>query len=187
MADYKIALELYQSQVGDENAEVKISVNGTVVAENLEISNTDSENPTLFVYDVADLPAAGEDTTTVIKVELLNDFYVDEGNDRNVYWSGCGYAAQDPDGNYYRRPGGVDTAIITDWTDLENFNWISASEYQGDENGTVDMTEGWHPFAITATYISATVSLKHQLLQLICYNFVYMFPVFNKLSFTLVM
>jgi hypothetical protein len=172
MADYKIALQLYQSQVGDENAEVKISINGATVAESLEISNTDSENPTLFVYDVADLPAPGEDTTTVIKVELLNDLYVDSNNDRNAYWVGCGYSAKDDDENYYRirtdpgvYPSGAEmpnrriTEIITDWTDVESFNWAEGSEYQGDENGTVDMTEGWHPFAITSTYVSSTISL----------------------------
>jgi hypothetical protein len=187
MANYKIALQLYQSQVGDENAEVKISVNGTIVADNVEVSNSNSETPTLFVYDVTDLPDPGEDdgmggrgpggdATTVVKVELLNDLYVDSNNDRNIYWTGCGYAAQSvEDENYYRsaalpegasvhEPGAdaaVPAIIITDWTDLENFNWADGSEYQGDENGTVDTAAGWHLFAITSTYVSATVPLTN--------------------------
>jgi hypothetical protein len=185
MANYKIALKLYQSQVGDENAEVKISINGTIVADNVEVSNTDSENPTLLVYDAADLPAPSEDTTTVIKVELLNDFYVDSNNDRNAYWVGCGYAVQDDDENYYRRRSdvrqalgdrlinGVPAEILTDWTDVQSFSWAKACEYTGDENGTVDMAEaddgvqltGWWPFSITATYVSATIPLTNLLVD----------------------
>ena len=162
MADYKIALKLYQSQAGDENAKVKISINNITVDESLEVSNTDSENPTLFVYDVTDLPDPVEETTT-IKVELLNDFYVDSGNDRNVYWTGTGYACQSSNGNYYHfaETEGLPSAneLITDWTADASFNWVEGCEYQGDENGTVDQTKGWLPFAITSTYVSATVPL----------------------------
>jgi hypothetical protein len=164
MANYKIALKLYQSQVGDENAEVKISVNGTIVADNVEVSNSNSEAPTLFVYDVTDLPSAGADITTTVKVEILNDLYVDSNNDRNVYWTGCGYAAENDDGNYYYTWAVDELAAwpcggVTDWTDDASFNWVEASEYQGDENGTVDMSIGWHTLAITSNYVSATISL----------------------------
>jgi hypothetical protein len=170
MADYKIALELYQSQAGDENAMVKISINDITVGDNVEISNTDSENPTLFVYDVTDLPSPAADATTTVKVELLNDFYVDSANDRDVNWVNCGYAAQDSAGNYRRfikaprTPVGPDydeniTEIITDWTDTDNFNWSWGCEYQGDENGTVDMNAGWHTFKISTSYVSATIFL----------------------------
>jgi len=160
MADYKIALKLYQSQAGDENAKVKISINNITVDENVDVSNTDSENPTLFVYDVADLPSPGDDTTTVVKVELLNDLYVDSSNDRNVYWTGCGYAFASPDGSYYRETSSESDEIITDWTADDSFNWTYGCEHQGDENGTADLTAGWHDLAITATYVSATVNLQ---------------------------
>jgi len=86
MADYKIALELYQSQAGGENAKVRISINDVTVADNVEVSNTDSENPTLFVYDAIGLPDPGPDATTSVKVTLLNDYYVDVNNDRNINW-----------------------------------------------------------------------------------------------------
>jgi len=166
MANYKIALKLYQSQVGDENANVKISIDGVTVADNVEVSNADSENPTLLVYDVADLPAPGADITTAVKVELLNDFYVDTNNDRNAYWVGCGYAAQDADdGNYYRMSYYDPPAILTDWTDVNSFSWADGSEYTGDQNGTVDITEGWLPFSITSSYVSATISLKNLLVD----------------------
>jgi hypothetical protein len=186
MTDYKIALQLYQSQVGDENAEVKISINDITVADNVEISNTDSENPTLFVYDAADLPSPPG--TTTVKVELLNDLYVDSNNDRTVYWVGCGYARLAGDGHYYRiikEPTMIETmteeersrpftdgksVIITDWTDPENFNWVDASEYQGDENGTVDMASGWHNFAITTNYVSATISLLRHKVWVVAFS-----------------
>jgi len=158
MADYKIALKLYQNQAGSENAKVKISINDITVGDNVEISNTDPLNPTLFVYDVSSLPSPAPGTTTTVKVELLNDFYVDSSNDRNIHWVGCGYAPQDADGNYYKGNKSANV-VITDWTDLASFNWSAGSEYQGDENGTVDLIQGWHTFTITATYVTATISL----------------------------
>ena len=163
MADYKIALKLYQNQAGSENAKVKISINDITVDDNVEISNTDPSNPTLFVYDATNLPDpnSGPDNTTTVKVELLNDFYVDNSVDRNVHWVGCGYAAQDADGNYYQGQATGAPVIITDWTNLASFNWSGGSEYQGDENGTVDLIQGWHTFAITTTYVTATISLTN--------------------------
>jgi len=166
MANYKIALKLYQSQAGDENAKVKVSINDITVAENVDVSNTDSENPTLFVYDVADLPDPAAGATTTVKVELLNDFYVDSSNDRNVHWAGCGYACLTSDGNYYRyhedsAPGARSPdAIITDSTADNFFNWLGACEYQGDENGTIDLTAGWNRYVITSTYVSVVAPLE---------------------------
>jgi len=167
MANYKIALQLYQSQAGDENARVNISVDGATVGDNVEVSNTDSENPTLFVYDVADLPSPAADATITVKVELLNDHYVDSNSDRNVHWVGTGYVCQNADGNYYYdfegdvEVGNPDPA--TEFTDIKGFNQLDACEYLGDENGTVDMTKGWWPLAITSTYVSATISLTNSL------------------------
>jgi len=172
MSHYKIALELYQNQAGSENAKVKISVNDKTVAENVEISNTDSENPTLFVYDVPDLADPSEDATAVVKVELLNDFFVDTDNDRNVNWVGCGYVAKNANGDYYKTlipesgstgpdPKLVLTTIV-DWTDYRSFSWVGGCSYTGDENGTVDETMGWHSFLITATYVSATIPLTNE-------------------------
>ena len=159
MANYKIALKLHQSQAGDENARVNISIDNITVGDNVEVPSTDSENPTLLVYDVADLQDPGEDATTTVKIELLNDFYVDESNDRNVYWVGTGNACKHNDGNCYRFIPDSDAELITDWTADTSFNWALGCEYTGDENGTVDQTGGWLPFAITATYVSATIPL----------------------------
>jgi hypothetical protein len=170
MSHYKIALELYQNQAGSENAKVKISVNDKTVAENVEISNTDSENPTLFVYDVPDLADPSEDATAVVKVELLNDFFVDTDNDRNVNWVGCGYVARNANGDYYKTfvpESDSETQVLTtitdiDWTDYKSFSWSGGCSYTGDENGTVNETMGWHSFLITATYVSATIPLTNE-------------------------
>ena len=110
-----------------------------------------------YVYDVADLPSPAADTTITVKVALLNDHYVDSNNDRNVYWVGAGNACQHSDGNYYR--AGAFHEILTDWTADDSFNWTYGCEHAGDENGTADLTAGWHDLAITATYVSATVPL----------------------------
>ena len=167
MADYKIALELYQSQAGDENAKVRISINDVTVADNVEVSNTDSANPTLFVYDVPDLADPDGDATAVVKVELLNDFFVDTDNDRNVNWVGCGYVAKNANGDYYKTflpesdSENQVLTTITDWTDYKSFSWSGGCSYTGDENGTVDETMGWHTFLISATYVSAIIPLTN--------------------------
>lgn len=103
MATYKIALKLYQEAAGDENALVRISVNDRVVAENVEITPTSAETAQLVELEVDGLPDPGDDVSACVKVELLNDLFIDSDNDRNVRWIGCGYACQHSDGKYYRR------------------------------------------------------------------------------------
>jgi hypothetical protein len=91
MADYKFALKLHQDKTGSENAKAKISIGGNVVAAEVEIT---PESATLYSYDVtglADTVNIDNSVTTLVKVELLNDLYVDSDNDRNIIWSGCGY------------------------------------------------------------------------------------------------
>tara|TARA_R110000823_G_scaffold284247_1_gene402332 strand:+ start:298 stop:585 length:288 start_codon:yes stop_codon:yes gene_type:complete len=93
MANYRFALKLQQEQAGSENAKAKITIGGTVVVEELEISAT---SETLYTYDVTDLAdvAADGSTTVPVKVELLNDYYVDTDNDRNIHWTACGYVQE---------------------------------------------------------------------------------------------
>ena len=161
MADYKIALKLCQSQAGDENAKVKISINGVTVADDVEVSNTDLENPTLFVYDAIGLPDPGYEATTSVEVTLLNDYFVDTNADRNIKWVACGYISKNDDGNYYMdNPDDADTLLnITDWTNTDSFFWSLGCEYTGDENGTIDLTGGWHHFTISTDYIKVTLPL----------------------------
>ena len=169
MADYKFALKLHQDKAGSENAKAKITIGGTVVVEELEIS---PESATLYVYDVSGLPDENSDgsATTLVKVELLNDYYVDTDNDRNVIWSACGYVQKNDDGNYYSQTVTTDDnwsssttstpEVISDFTEDASFNWAEAGPKTGDDNGDDgDYSTGWTVINISATFVQATVRL----------------------------
>ena len=170
MADYKFALKLHQDKAGSENAKAKISIGGTVVVEELEISATDA---TLYTYDVtglADTVNIDNSVTTLVKVELLNDLYVDSDNDRNIIWSGCGYVQKNDDGNYYSQTVTTDDnwsssttstpEVISDFTEDASFNWAEAGPKTGDDNGDDgDYSTGWTVINISATFVQATVRL----------------------------
>jgi hypothetical protein len=170
MANYRFALKLQQEQAGSENAKAKITIGGTVVVEELEISAT---SETLYTYDVTDLAdvAADGSTTVPVKVELLNDYYVDTDNDRNIHWTACGYVQENADGNYYSQITTTDDnwsssthatpAAISDFTADASYNWAQAGPYTGDENGDDgDYSGGWMSLNISTTYVQATVQLN---------------------------
>ena len=170
MADYKFALKLHQDKAGSENAKAKISIGGTVVVEELEISATDA---TLYTYDVtglADTVNIDNSVTTLVKVELLNDLYVDSDNDRNIIWSGCGYVQKNDDGNYYSQTvttdddwdtsTSADPAAISDFTADASFNWAMAGPHTGDPTGPDgDYSGGWIPLTVNNDYVQATIPL----------------------------
>jgi len=157
MANYKIAIQMHQDSSGSDNALARISFNGSVIADNLEVTSTSHETPNLFVYDVTsdDTPAA--DAWQTIKVELLNDNYVDADDDRNLCLHRIGYLYQDPDTNNYiaeqyytpdtADPPGYPTRTpasnITDFTDIANFNTIFNWKYTSTEDNELnDLTAG---------------------------------------------
>ena len=169
MAQYKFALKLHQDSAGDDNALAKITIGGTVVAESLEISATSA---TLYTYDVtSDTDPNADGTQTIpVKVQLLNDYYVDDNNDRNIIWTACGYTKQDNDGNYYKQTvtttdnwetcSSTEQSVISDFTEDASFNWANASAYTGDENGTIDATQGWYPMNISTDNVEVEVAIK---------------------------
>ena len=169
MAQYKFALKLHQDSAGDDNALAKITIGSTVVAESLEISATSA---TLYTYDVtSDTDPNADGTQTIpVKVQLLNDYYVDDDNDRNIIWTACGYTKQDNDGNYYKQTvtttdnwetsSSSAAEVISDFTQDASFNWASASAYTGDENGTIDTTLGWYQMKISTNYVEVEVAIK---------------------------
>ena len=169
MAQYKFALKLHQDSAGDDNALAKITIGGTVVAESLEISATSA---TLHTYDVtSDTDPNADGTQTIpVKVQLLNDYYVDDDNDRNIIWTACGYTKQDADGNYYKQTvtttdnwetcSSTEQSVISDFTEDASFNWANASAYTGDENGTIDATQGWYPMKISTDNVEVEVAIK---------------------------
>ena len=83
MADYKFALKLHQDKAGSENAKAKITIGGNVVAAELEIT---PESAAIYTYDVTGLADENSNgsVTTLVKVELLNDYFVDTDNDRKI-------------------------------------------------------------------------------------------------------
>ena len=169
MAQYKFALKLHQDSAGDDNALAKITIGSTVVAESLEISATSA---TLYTYDVtSDTDPNADGTQTIpVKVQLLNDYYVDDNNDRNIIWTACGYTKQDNDGNYYKQTvtttdnwetsSSSAAEVISDFTADASFNWAHASAYTGDENGTIDATQGWYPMKISTDNVKVEVAIK---------------------------
>ena len=169
MAQYKFALKLHQDSAGDDKALAKITIGGTVVAESLEISATSA---TLYTYDVtSDTDPNADGTQTIpVKVQLLNDYYVDDDNDRNIIWTACGYTKQDNDGKYYtctctttdnwETRSSSAPEVISDFTQDALFNWASASAYTGDENGTIDATQGWYPMKISTDNVKVEVAIK---------------------------
>lgn len=191
MATYKIALKLYQEAAGDANALVRISVNGNVVADNVEVTKTSDADPDLFVYEVAGLPDSGDGVSVPVKVELLNDLFIDSDNDRNVRWIGCGYACKWSDDNYYSGPYGLDhnddpdiilvDRPVADQITLDSgvtltnyrvkalsdndFNWQGALEYTGDENGVVDLSAGWYHYNITVNYVEVNLPLQRMFVK----------------------
>jgi len=170
MADYKFALKLHQDKTGSENAKAKISIGGNVVAAEVEIA---PESATLYSYDVtglADTVNINNSVTTLVKVELLNDLYVDSDNDRNIVWTGCGYVQKNDDGNYYSQTvttdddwdtvAAGDVAAISDFTADASFNWASAGPHTGDPTGPDgDYSEGWIPLTVNNDYVQATIPL----------------------------
>jgi hypothetical protein len=170
MADYKFALKLHQDKTGSENAKAKISIGGNVVAAEVEIA---PESATLYSYDVtglADTVNINNSVTTLVKVELLNDLYVDSDNDRNIVWTGCGYVQKNDDGNYYSHTvttddnwdtaTGSDVAAISDFTADASFTWAPAGPHTGDPTGPDgDYSGGWIPLTVNTDYVQATIPL----------------------------
>ena len=169
MADYKFALKLHQDKAGSENAKAKITIGGNVVAAELEIT---PESAAIYTYDVTGLADENSNgsVTTLVKVELLNDYFVDTDNDRNIIWSACGYVQKNDDGNYYSQTVTTDDnwsssttstpEVISDFTEDASFNWAEGGPKTGDANGDDgDYSTGWTVINISATFVQATVRL----------------------------
>lgn len=110
--------EFIQDQAGSENAKIKIEhyhsqdpITGyttiDTLVEELEITSTDSANPTVWTgmcegcpppgsrIQTSDSPATAKTSDAQyhrIKVTLLNDYYLDSDSDRAVKWQSAGYA-----------------------------------------------------------------------------------------------
>ena len=87
--DYKIRLQAYQDQAGDEDAKVKITINDVVVSAETTITATSADSAQNLDFEISGVDAPSDSTSITVQVELLNDYYVDSSTDRNVHILGC--------------------------------------------------------------------------------------------------
>ena len=143
MADYRIGIQMYQTKAGDENAKVKITINGNVVDEVYEVVGEDEANATIATFDVSGLPTNNLDGSArvVMKIELLNDLYVDDDNDRNVSVTFLGYNKKKADGKYYTADNdGGNAAEVSDWTAIASYMESHLCGVTGDDSSTLTVT-----------------------------------------------
>lgn len=79
--DYNFKLNFVQEQYGADNARIKVEFDGVVIYDNLEITSSDENSPSLVEFIVSK-----ENGTYPLSITYLNDEYVDTDNDRNVKW-----------------------------------------------------------------------------------------------------
>jgi hypothetical protein len=114
--DYRFGIKCWQDQAGDEDAKLNVYLNGTKVVSEAAVTGTDPDTDFNIVsWESAGLGDVGTNTIVTIKVELVNNLYVDADTDRNVYISGIGYIDKDPDGTYksWREAGDGETPDFT--------------------------------------------------------------------------
>jgi len=144
MADYRIGIQMYQIKAGDENAKVKITINGNVVDEEYEVVGEDEANATIATFDVSGLPDTNIDGSArvVMKVELLNDLYVDDDNDRSVSVTFIGYNTKKADGKYYTADNDGGNAVeVSDWTAIASYMESHLCGVTGDDSSTMDVSQ----------------------------------------------
>ena len=201
--DYYWRFEFIQSAAGSENAKIKIDHyhsmddNGDytidTIASELEITSADSANPTVWTGMCTGCPAPGVNAVGVsasasakaaasdvmshkFRVTLLNDYYLDESNDRAVTWQWAGYApkwswtggdgdetkvykgalSDVPDSTQdYNIGSDSNFTAYTPGAAKADYQECFGAVYEGDENGTVNAEGGWHLLTISTDYVSA--------------------------------
>ena len=99
--DYRFGIRCWQDQAGDEDAKINVYLNGTKVVSEAAITGTDKDTDyNVISWESLGLGDTSSDTIITLKVELVNNLYVDANTDRNIYINGIGYIDQDPDGTY---------------------------------------------------------------------------------------
>ena len=100
--DYRFAIQCWQDQAGDENAKANVFVDGVQVATEVEITATSADSPQLITWESTGLDDIAADASVVIKVVLVNEYYVDASTDRNIWINQMGYIDK-ADGTNYKR------------------------------------------------------------------------------------
>jgi hypothetical protein len=125
--DYKFALKCWQDKEGSENAKINVYVDGTQVLSEVEVVSESDSTPSMITFDATGLP----DTTptaansTDIRVELVNNLYVDSDNDRNVWISDLRYLQKHTDGQFKVVDADNNTNVtISDFSNFDDFNFF---------------------------------------------------------------
>ena len=139
--DYRFAIQCWQDQAGDENAKVNVSVNGTQVLTEAEVTATSADSPQLLTWESTGLVAPANDTTVEITVTLTNDYYVDASTDRNVWINHVWYTNKANDIDYKKAIPNADNTAITGYTTLTD--WNDAESYMASKISAVTGVTGW--------------------------------------------
>ena len=142
--DYRFALKCWQDKAGSEDAKINVFVNGSQVVTEGVVSATSVDSPTIINWESTGIDAPANDTTVSIRVQLANNHYVDESEDRNVYVGGIGYIDKNDGSNYiirklpddFKPPGvtPVSPTTVTDFTDFGNYvSYELATAVTGDQ------------------------------------------------------
>lgn len=153
--DYRLAIRCWQDQAGDEDSKINVYLNGTKVVSEAAVTGTDPDTDfSIISWESAGLGDVSVNTRVTIKVELVNNLYVDSSTDRNVYINGIGYIDKDPDGTYkkYRTlaSDSSETAdfTATDGTDGTSKNIVvdTITDFTNEGNFV-----GWHYLPVSVT------------------------------------
>ena len=142
--DYRFALKCWQDQAGSEDAKINVFVNGSQVVTEGVVSATSVDSPTIINWESTGIDAPASDTSVSIRVQLANNHYVDESEDRNVYVGGIGYIDKNDGSSYKIRklpddfsPPGVapvSETTVSDFTDFGNYvTYELATAVTGDQ------------------------------------------------------
>jgi hypothetical protein len=140
--DYRFAIRCWQDQAGDENAKANVFVDGVQVLTEVEITATSVDSAQIITWESLGLTAPAAGTSFDIKVELVNEYYVDASTDRNILIDNFGYINKDTDGNYKKstlvtdaeNPKGITVnSTITDFDNYDNYAYAIPTAATGDQ------------------------------------------------------
>lgn len=143
--DYRFALKCWQDQAGSEDAKINVFVNGAQVVTEGVVSATSVDSPTIISWESTGIDAPANDTSVSIRVQLANNHYVDESEDRNVYVGGIGYIDKNDNSSYRIRKYGADfdstsndpaatPTTVTDFAEWGNYvSYELATAVTGDQ------------------------------------------------------
>lgn len=125
--DYRLCIRCWQEQAGDEDAKINVYLNGTKVVSEATVSGTNPDTDfNIISWESTDLDdiaienadgTMNDDPLITLKVELVNNLYIDASTDRNVYINGIGYIDKDTDGTYKKwRELASDSSETADFT-----------------------------------------------------------------------